>query len=135
MLERERVWTISTRAGGWLGKQAGGVESEFMMSRVGMMRRRTCARGASRTVGREDGGRLIDGQISAGDAEVDCWGARVDEAEVLRGQVLCEQLERLCRGAAAAARGGALAHTPSNMSRRKQGKDRCRPGSIDKQQN
>jgi hypothetical protein len=52
---------------------------------------------------------LMDGQISAGDGEVECWGARVDEAEVLRGQVLCKQLERLCRGAAGAARGGASA--------------------------
>ena len=51
----------------------------------------TGARGAARPVRREDGRRLMDHVVSAGDGQVQLGGVCVDEAQVLRGDVLAEQ--------------------------------------------
>lgn len=57
--------------------------------------RPTCSCGASGAVRREDAGRLLDGQVPAGDGQLEGGGFGVDEAEVLRGELLGEELKCL----------------------------------------
>lgn len=55
----------------------------------------TCPCGAAGAVGREDPWGLVDGQIPAGYGQLEHGGGGVDESQVLRGEVLGEQEERL----------------------------------------
>ena len=70
-------------------------ETQYQGDEKKIHHRLTCSCGAARAVGREDGGRLVDGEIAAGNGQLEEGGGGVDESQVLRGDILGEEKEGL----------------------------------------